>query len=69
MTWDGLGMSPEEIQESLAEDVILERNVANVLRAQKRDLIAALKHLLAKPRCSACRKAVQAVLERIEKEG
>jgi hypothetical protein len=32
----------------------------------KRDLIAALEHLLAKPRCGACRRAVRQVLDRIQ---
>lgn len=40
---------------------------ASKLHADKADLIAALEHLLAKPSCSACRKAVRATIDRIKK--
>lgn len=38
------------------------------LRKEKNELIAALIALHAKPRCSRCRKAVRAVLDRIKFE-
>lgn len=44
----------------------LELEVAT-LQAAKAELIAALQHLLAKPRCPRCRAAAQAVVDRLRK--
>jgi hypothetical protein len=62
------GFSPDHA-EAYERSLIQTRNAdVTRLKQEKNDLHGALIRLLARPRCGACRKAAQAVADRIKLE-